>query len=191
MLIPDIRRIYNRPCRDGSLCNPSKVSTCIQVGVRPETTRTLETMLDPLAEIATSRARLTGISRIDVLDRNSCRLRLVFDEGLQLAPGPTMETRTHPLTGFDPVADAREVLHHDFAGTGLSDYRPTSFQANRIEHFANSDADLIDEDIVPILRTPHHIVGSMIDAIPVRYSIHHISHGTLGLRQQTRNSSLN
>src|SRR6266478_2481329 len=33
-----IRRIYSRPWRNGSLANPGKIPTGIQVSVRPETT---------------------------------------------------------------------------------------------------------------------------------------------------------
>lgn len=46
----DIRPVYGGSCGDGGLCNPGKVSTGVAVAVRPDTTRTLETMLDPFAQ---------------------------------------------------------------------------------------------------------------------------------------------
>lgn len=66
--IPNMRRVYSRPWRDGGLANPGKVSTGIAVGMRPETTLiTHETMLDALPQRPTARTGLAGVGRIDVL----------------------------------------------------------------------------------------------------------------------------
>jgi hypothetical protein len=89
--ISNIRRIYNRPWQDSSPANLGKVSTCIQVGVRPETTRTLDTMPGAFANAATLRTRLAGMGGVDVFDRNFCRTGLVLDKGLQLAESPTVQ----------------------------------------------------------------------------------------------------
>ena len=51
-----IRRIYSRPWRHGSGANPGKIPTCVQVSVRPETTITLETMLQPSTQLLAGRA---------------------------------------------------------------------------------------------------------------------------------------
>ena len=111
--IPNIRRIYNRLWQDSSPANPGKVSTCVQVGVRPETTRTLETMPGTLANVATFRARLAGVGRVDVFNRNSCCAGFVFDKGLQLAESPAVEPATHPFASLDSGANVRQVLHRD------------------------------------------------------------------------------
>src|SRR2546430_11916874 len=63
-----IRRIYGRPWRNGSLANPGKIPTCIQVSVRPETTGTLETMLEPCPQLPAGRAGLAAVGRIDIHD---------------------------------------------------------------------------------------------------------------------------
>lgn len=56
MLIPDIRRVYSRPWRNGGFANPGKVPTCGQVAVRPETTVFAhETMPDAGADVSTGR----------------------------------------------------------------------------------------------------------------------------------------
>jgi hypothetical protein len=112
--IPNIRRVYSRPWQRGTATNPGKVSTGIAVGVRPETTRLAhETMPDALADTSTTGARLAGVGGIDVLDRDPCRLGLVFDKALKLPECPAVQSRPHALAGLDAVADVGEVLHHD------------------------------------------------------------------------------
>src|SRR5579885_2650476 len=117
---PNIRRIYSRPWRDGGLANPSKVPTCVQVAVRPETTvRALETMFRALPQLSTTRAGLAGVGRVGVLDRDARRLGLVFDEGLQLPPRPAVQAATHALACLDPFPDMRQVFHRDLGDTCL------------------------------------------------------------------------
>ena len=116
--ILNIRRTYSRPWQDGSPANPGKISTCVQIGVRPETTRTLETMPGTLANVSTFRARLAGVGRVDVLNRNSCCAGLVFDKGLQLAESPAVEPAAHPFPRLDSGANVRQVLHRYFGNTG-------------------------------------------------------------------------
>lgn len=113
MLAPDIRRIYDRPWRNGA--NPSKIPTRVDVAVRSETTVFAhEAMLDALADIAAARASPTGISRIDILDRNASSFGLVFDKRLKLTKGPAMESGPHPFARLDASTNVRQILHHDF-----------------------------------------------------------------------------
>jgi len=112
--IPNIRRVYGRPWQRGTTANPGKVSTGVAVGVRPETTLVAhKTMLDAPSQRSTARARLAGVGGIDVLDRDPCRLGLVFDKALKLPECPAVQSRPHALAGLDAVADVGEVLHHD------------------------------------------------------------------------------
>lgn len=68
----NIRRVYSRPWRNGSPANPGKVSTCVQVGMRPETTLIAhEAMLGTPSKLTAARAGLAGVGRIDELDRDS------------------------------------------------------------------------------------------------------------------------
>lgn len=60
-------------------------------------------------------AGLAGVSRVDELDPDADGLRLVGDEGLQLRPGPPVQTGAHALAGLYPLADVGELLHGDRA----------------------------------------------------------------------------
>ena len=122
-----IRRIYSRPWRDGSLANPGKISTCIQVGMRPETTQTFETMLDAFANTAAVGARLAGIRRIDILNFDAGGTRLVLDEGLKLPTCPAMESAAHSFPNLDAGANVRQILHRDLAGTGCEYFSDNCF----------------------------------------------------------------
>src|SRR5882762_8778829 len=108
-----IRRIYSRPWRNGSLANPGKTPTCIQVSVRPETTGTLETMLEPCTQLPAGRAGLAGVGRIDVHDADPNGTGLVLDKALQLPECPAVQSGAHAPTCAQAIADVREVLHHD------------------------------------------------------------------------------
>src|ERR1700730_10382702 len=112
-----IRRIYSRPWRNSSLANPGQIPTCVQIGVRPETTGTLETMFEPCTQLPAGRAGLAGVRRIHVLDRDSYSTRLVFDKALQLAERPTVQPCTHAPTRSQPRADVSEVLQHDLGSS--------------------------------------------------------------------------
>jgi hypothetical protein len=78
-----IRRIYGRPERDGGLAHPGKISTCVQVGVRPETTTLAhETMPVPRAQCSTTGAGMAAVGRIDIYHLDALGLGFVFDEAL-------------------------------------------------------------------------------------------------------------
>ena len=114
-LAPNMRRIYDRPWRNGGSANSGKIPTCVQVAVRPKTTVFAhETMLHPFAQAGAPRTGLARIGGVDVFDRDSGGLGFVFDEGLQLPPGPTMKPRSHAFPRLDPFADMGEVFHDDF-----------------------------------------------------------------------------
>ena len=129
-----IRRIYSRPWRDGSLVNPGKVSTCVQVGVRPETTLFAhEKTSDPPPQAIAAGAGLARVCRIDVLNRDSSGLGLVFNKLLQLPKRPAMQTRAHASARLDPAANVSQILqpnlrhtrrqclsHNGFAGFVMS-----------------------------------------------------------------------
>lgn len=86
--------------------------------MRPETTLIAhETMFETLPQRPATRARLAGVSRIDVFDRDAGRVRLVLDEGLQLPPRPAMQPGAHALARLDTAADMRQVLHRDHGRT--------------------------------------------------------------------------
>src|ERR1700686_2081164 len=108
-----IRRIYNRPWRNGSLANPGKIPTCIQVSVRPETTGTLETMLEPYTQLPAGRTGLARVGRIDVHDADPHGTGLIFDEALQLPECPAVQPCAHAPACPKAIADVREVLHQD------------------------------------------------------------------------------
>jgi len=145
-----IRRIYGRPRQRGAAADPGKVSTCIQVGVRPKTTLIAhETMLGALAETAAGRASLAGVRRLDVLDRDAGRLGLVADEGLQLAKRPAVEPGTHSLTGFYPVADMCQILHHDLTHT-----QTYGFLDDRLARF-----------VIDVLYAPHLLAGDLPEPV--------------------------
>lgn len=100
------------------------VPSRIAVAVREDTTfLAREPMLPPGAEVAASRACFGRESRIDVDDGETDCLRLVFDEGLKLSPGPTVQARSHALPSFDSGANVRQILHRDRAAAGLDRLR--------------------------------------------------------------------
>lgn len=72
-------------------------------------------MLNPFSDSPTYRARLAGISRVDIHHSQSGTLRLVGHKVLQLGEGPAMQPCFHPLTCFDSGADIGQVFHADFA----------------------------------------------------------------------------
>jgi hypothetical protein len=108
-----IRRIYNRPWRNGSLANPGKIPTCIQVSVRPETTGTLETMPEPCTQLPAGRTGLARVGGINVHDGDSNGTGLVLDKALQLPERPAVQPCAHAPTCAEAIADVREVLHYD------------------------------------------------------------------------------
>src|SRR6267143_3378243 len=108
-----MRRIYNRPRRNSSLADPGKIPTCIQVSVRPETTGTLETMLEACTQPSAGRAGLARVGGIDVHDGDPNGTGLVLDEALQLPECPAVQPCAQAPTGAEAIADVREVLHHD------------------------------------------------------------------------------
>lgn len=87
-------------------------------------------MLHASAKKSTCRAGLTGVRRVDVLDSDTSRLRLVGDKGLQLCPRPSVQAGSHAFTGLDPFADVSQVFHGDsaaivsycFRDNGLTDF---------------------------------------------------------------------
>jgi len=116
----NIRRIYSRPRQRSAAADLGKVPTCVQVAMRPETTVLAhEMMLVPFAQDATGCADLTGIGGIDVADPDAHGFGLVRDKGLQLSPGPAMQSRPHPLPRLDAGPDVGQILHRDPADTGL------------------------------------------------------------------------
>src|SRR5208282_5540272 len=122
-----IRRIYSRPWRDGSLANPGKIPTCIQVSVRPETTGTFETMLKPTTQPPAVRAGLAAVGGVHVLDRDPQRTSLVVDKALQLAKCPAVQPRAHAPTRPDAIADVSEVLHHDLGSPDVLGFLDDGF----------------------------------------------------------------
>src|SRR6266513_2320120 len=125
-----IRRIYGRPWRNGSLANPGKIPTCIQVSVRPESTGTLETMLEPCPQLPTGRTGLAAVGRIDIHDGDPNGTGLVLDEALQLPERPAVEPCAHAPAGPKAIADVREILHHDRGRANAS-----GFLENRLARF--------------------------------------------------------
>ena len=112
-----IRRIYDRPRQRGTATDPGKVTTCIQVGVRPETTGTLKTMPNALTQCAAPGTRLAGVGWMDVVHGDAGRARLVLDEGLQLSKGPAVQTSADALTAHDALTDVGQILHCNAGGT--------------------------------------------------------------------------
>src|SRR5438045_6077295 len=118
-----IRRIYNRPWRNGSLANPGKIPTCVQVSVRPETTGTLETMLAPRTQLPAGRTGLAAVGRIDIHDGDANGTGLVLEEALQLPERPAVQPCAHAPTCPKTIADVREVRHHDRCPDNPSGFR--------------------------------------------------------------------
>jgi len=103
--VPHIRLVYISPWQERPLANPGKVSTRVQVGVRPQTTLFAhETMFDPLAESAAAGAGLAGVGQIDVLDPDAGCPSLVLDKRLQLPKGPAMRLAARPFPRLDAGA---------------------------------------------------------------------------------------
>src|ERR1700694_2103402 len=144
-----IRRIYNRPWRNGSLANPGKIPTCIQVSVRPETTGTLETMLEPCTQLPAGRTGLARVGRIDVHDGDPNGKGLVLDEALQLPECPAMQPCAHAPTCAEAIADVREVLHHDHRRANAS-----GFLENRLAVF-----------VVDVFDTPQFMAGARPESL--------------------------
>ena len=88
--------------------------------MRPETTVFAhETMSAALADASAVGAGLASIGRVRVFDRDTRRLRLVFDEALKLPPRPAVQPATHALTRLDAGTDVRQIFHRDLGDTGL------------------------------------------------------------------------
>lgn len=68
-------------------------------------------MLYASAKKSTYRTGLTGVRRVDVLNSDANRLRLVGDKGLQLCPRPAVQAGSHTLPGLDALADVGQILH--------------------------------------------------------------------------------
>src|SRR5437899_13052167 len=106
-----IRRIYSRPWRNGSLANPGKIPTCIQVSVRAETTGTLETMLAPCTQLPAGRTGLAAVGRVDVHDGDPNGTGLVLDKALQLPEQPAADPCAHAPTCPKGIRAVRGDLH--------------------------------------------------------------------------------
>lgn len=114
--VSHIRRIYSRPRQQCAATDPGKVSTCIHVGMLPETTLFAhKTMFEPFAKFPTAGTCLAGISWIDVLNSSARDLCFVLDKGLQLPPSPAMQSDAYPLPRLNAGANMRQVFHRDFA----------------------------------------------------------------------------
>jgi hypothetical protein len=150
-----IRRIYSRPWRNGSLANPSQIPTCVQVGVRPETTGALETMFTPCSQLPAGRASLAGVSRIHVLDHDPYSTSLVFDKALELPERPAVQPCAHAPTCPQTRADVSEVLQHD-----LSSPNTAGFLDNGLARLAARPIDVL-----------------------VRQDVNHIQHNRLFIRK--------
>src|SRR6266853_4829473 len=144
-----IRRIYNRPWRNGSLANPGKIPTCIQVSVRPETTGALETMLEPCPQLRAGGTSLARVGRIDVHDGDPNGTGLVLDKALQLPECPAVQPCAHAPTGTEAIADVREVLHHDRGRANAS-----GFLENRLARF-----------VVDVFDTPPFLAGDLPESL--------------------------
>jgi hypothetical protein len=149
--ISHIRRIYSRPWREGTLANPGQISTCVQVGVRPETTLLAhETMSEPFSQPTAGRTRAAGVGRVNVLDRHACHPRLVLDKALQLAERPAMQPAAQPLARADALADVRQIFHPD-----LRDARPERFLYDRLARF-----------VIDVPHAPPLLAGDLPELLP-------------------------
>src|SRR5437016_3734541 len=145
-----IRRIYDRPWRNGSLANPGKIPTCVQVSVRPETTGTLETMLAPRTQLPAGRTGLAAVGRIDIHDGDPNGTGLVLDEALQLPERAAVPSGAHAPAGPKAIADVREILHHDRGRANAS-----GFLENRLARF-----------VVDVFDTPPLLAGDLPESLP-------------------------
>src|SRR5438132_157946 len=143
-----IRRIYDRPWRNGSLANPGKIPTCIQVSVRPETPGTLETMLEPCTQLPAGRTGLAAVGRIDIHDGDPNGTGLVLDKALQLPERPAVQSCAHAPACPKAIADVREILHHDRGRANAS-----GFLENRLARF-----------VVDVFDTPPLLAGDLPDS---------------------------
>src|ERR1700730_4113572 len=143
------RRIYNRPWRNGSLANPGKIPTGIQVSVRPETTGTLETMLEPCTQLPAGRTGLARVRGIHVHDGDPDGTGLVLDNALQLSERPAVQPCAHAPTCPKAIADVREVLHHDRGRANAS-----GFLENRLARF-----------VVDVFDTPPFLAGDLPESL--------------------------
>lgn len=112
------------------------------------------------------------------------------------APQPLLQRREH----LEQTASRDTLEHLDGIGYGngrrdadkqvdvirlnlLGDHRPAPLHANRVQHCPSFLSNRSGQHIAPILRTPDHMVGSLIDAITVCDDIDHASqfipHGAL------------
>src|SRR5882762_2385038 len=144
-----IRRIYDRPWRNGSLANPGKIPTGIQVSVRPETTGTLETMLEPCTQLSAGRTALAAVGRVHVLDGDPNGTGLVFDKALQLPERPAVQPCAHAPARPKAIANVREVLHHDRGRTNAS-----GFFQNRLARF-----------VVDVFDAPPFLAGDLPESL--------------------------
>src|SRR5437764_11004359 len=144
-----IRRIYNRPWRNGSLANPGKIPTCVQVSVRPETTGTLETMLAPRTQLPAGRTGLAAVGRIDIHDGDANGTGLVLEEALQLPERPAVEPCAHAPAGPKAIADVGEVLHCDRGRANAS-----GFLENRLARF-----------VIDVSDTPPFLAGDLPESL--------------------------
>ena len=75
-------------------------------------------------------ARLRGVRRIHVLDRNTCFRRLVLDAPLESGERPRVKPTVHVLPVVETLTDVRQVLHHQhriFKLLGVLDGFPRRF----------------------------------------------------------------
>src|SRR5256714_4441564 len=144
-----IRRIYNRPWRNGSRANPGKIPTCVQVSVRPETTGTLETMLEPCTQLPAGRTGLAAVGRIDIHDGDPNGTGLVLDKALQLPERPAVQSCAHAPPCPRAIADGREAPHPD---RGRAD--ASAFLENRLARF-----------VVDVFDTPPLLAGDLPESL--------------------------
>src|SRR3984893_18503136 len=144
-----IRRIYDRPWRNGSLANPGKIPTCIQVSVRPETTGTLETMLEPCTQLPAGRTGPAAVGRIDVHDGDPNGTGLVLNKAPQLPERPAVQPCAHAPACPKAIADVREVLHHDRGRANAS-----GLFENRLARF-----------VVDVFDTPPFLAGDLPESL--------------------------
>src|ERR1700730_14240134 len=144
-----IRRIYNRPWRNGSLAHPGKGPTCIQVSVRPETTGKLTTILQRCTQLPAGRTGLAAVGRVHVLDGDSNGTGLVLDKALQLPERPAVQPCAHAPACPKAIADVREVLHHDRGRANAS-----GLFENRLARF-----------VVDVFDTPPFLAGDLPESL--------------------------
>ena len=71
----------------------------------------------------------------------------------------------------------------DVIGLNLdSENRPVALSADRIQQFSESAGDAPGQNTLSILRTPHHVVGGLVDRIATVYDFHRYPHGSIESR---------